>query len=164
MHIKADVVVFVAVLVLAVVVGSYTAAMHNTSETSEITVGESAILADSTPAASDTSEPSETGDVVGDLEADDIVTEEAPIGDAARGQDLAMRLCSGCHALPPATESPVPKAPEFADLAGRWPVESLAEALAEGIVVGHGDHVQMPEFSLDPEEIDDILAYLKTLP
>lgn len=163
MHIKADVVVFVAVLVLSFIVGSYVAASHSASETSEITVEESAILADSPSAGSDASGPSDAGDVMGDLEPEGAVTANISTGDPKRGRDLAMRLCSGCHALPPATDSPVPKAPNFADLAGRWPVDSLAEAFAEGIVVGHGDHVQMPEFSFDPQEIEDLLAYLETL-
>jgi hypothetical protein len=39
-------------------------------------------------------------------------------------------------------------------------VEYLAEALAEGIVTGHGP-VRMPAFVFEPEEIDDLLAYLE---
>jgi mono/diheme cytochrome c family protein len=42
----------------------------------------------------------------------------------------------------------------------RYPVEDLAESLAEGIVTGHPT---MPEFRLDPAQISDVLAYLKTL-
>ncbi|HWL21031.1 MAG TPA: cytochrome c, partial [Bradyrhizobium sp.] len=34
------------------------------------------------------------------------------------------------------------------------------EALAEGIVTGHP---AMPEFQLSPDEIHDLLSYLKTL-
>jgi mono/diheme cytochrome c family protein len=39
-------------------------------------------------------------------------------------------------------------------------VESLAEALAEGIVTGHPT---MPEFALDPAQVNDFVAYLKSL-
>jgi hypothetical protein len=39
-------------------------------------------------------------------------------------------------------------------------VESLEEALAEGIVSGHPT---MPEFRLDPGQIQDLISYLKTL-
>jgi len=42
----------------------------------------------------------------------------------------------------------------------RYPVESLAEALAEGVVTGHPS---MPEFALDPAQINDLTDYLKTL-
>jgi hypothetical protein len=46
------------------------------------------------------------------------------------------------------------------DIARRYPVESLAEAFAEGITVGHRD---MPEFILEPNEIDQLLAFLDSL-
>jgi hypothetical protein len=39
----------------------------------------------------------------------------------------------------------------------RWPVENLAEALAEGVMVGHPE---MPEVTLTTSEIDAFLAYL----
>jgi hypothetical protein len=39
-----------------------------------------------------------------------------------------------------------------------YPIESLAEAFAEGIIVGH---VDMPEVKFRPEEIDAVIAYLK---
>ena len=41
-----------------------------------------------------------------------------------------------------------------------YPVESLEEALAEGISTGHPT---MPEFRLDPGQIGDVIAYLKSL-
>jgi hypothetical protein len=51
-------------------------------------------------------------------------------------------------------------APPFRTLHRRYPVDSLAEALAEGIVTGHP---MMPEFQLDPGQVGDVIAYLKTL-
>jgi hypothetical protein len=39
-------------------------------------------------------------------------------------------------------------------------VESLQESLAEGIVTGHPS---MPEFQLDPGQVGDVIAYLKSL-
>ena len=53
-----------------------------------------------------------------------------------------------------------PRAPPFRTLHTRYPVETLAEAFAEGIYTGHP---RMPEFELDPDEINDLLSYLKTL-
>lgn len=81
-------------------------------------------------------------------------------GDAAAGQELAEGLCAGCHAVGGAGESPVAGAPTFRALARKWPIEYLAESLAEGIVTSHRDDVLMPEFVLSPEQIDDLLAYL----
>lgn len=68
-----------------------------------------------------------------------------------------------CHAVSGTGESPYPPAPPFRNLSLRYPVENLAEALAEGIGVGHSGQVQMPEFVLTPAEIDDLLSYLETL-
>jgi uncharacterized protein (DUF433 family) len=51
------------------------------------------------------------------------------------------------------------KAPPFRTLHRRYPVETLAEGLAEGIRVAH----PMPEFRLEPKQIDDLIAYLKSL-
>jgi mono/diheme cytochrome c family protein len=42
----------------------------------------------------------------------------------------------------------------------RYPVESLQEALVEGVRTGHPN---MPEFQLDPDQASDVIAYLKTL-
>jgi hypothetical protein len=51
-------------------------------------------------------------------------------------------------------------APPFRVLPERYPVEQLAEALAEGIVTGHP---MMPEFTFDPREINALLSYLQSL-
>jgi cytochrome c len=51
-------------------------------------------------------------------------------------------------------------APPFRELPKRYPVDHLAEALAEGIVTGHP---AMPEFTFTPREIEALLSYLSTL-
>ena len=56
--------------------------------------------------------------------------------------------------------SPLRIAPPFRTLHERYPIDDLAEALAEGIVTGHPT---MPEFRLDPAQINDVIAYLKSL-
>ena len=68
--------------------------------------------------------------------------------------------CSQCHAVGLAGDSPLAGAPPFRDLGRFYPVDALAEALAEGIVTGHAD---MPEFVLEPGEIADVIAYLKSI-
>lgn len=44
----------------------------------------------------------------------------------------------------------------------KYKVENLAEAFAEGITVGHTGEKQMPEFAFEPDEIEDLIAYLKS--
>jgi cytochrome c len=40
------------------------------------------------------------------------------------------------------------------------PIESLERPLAEGIIA---NHPTMPQFRLEPDQIGDVIAYLKTL-
>ena len=77
-----------------------------------------------------------------------------------RGRTFAQANCARCHAVGPAGESPLPKAPPFRVIHQRYPVENLAEALAEGIRTAHP---AMPEFELDQRQIGDLIAYLKSL-
>jgi len=56
--------------------------------------------------------------------------------------------------------SPHPDAPAFRTLPKRYPIDYLAEALAEGISTGHPD---MPEFVASPDQIDAIIAYIESL-
>lgn len=74
------------------------------------------------------------------------------------GADLAQRLCSACHATGADDLSQHPEAPPFRTLNQAYPVEYLAEAFAEGIIVGHPD---MPVFELDPDQIRALLLYLE---
>lgn len=94
--------------------------------------------------------------------ATDPAVPPAP-GQIGEGRAIAERLCSGCHAVGPDGESAEAAAPPFRTLGQRWPIEYLAEALAEGIVVGHEADVQMPEFRFEPSEIDALLAYLESV-
>jgi cytochrome c len=77
-----------------------------------------------------------------------------------RGLTLVSNNCARCHAVDKVSESPLKIAPPFRTLHLRYPIENLQEPLAEGIVVGHPT---MPEFSFDPGQVGDIIAYLKTL-
>lgn len=80
-------------------------------------------------------------------------------GEVERGRAYAEKNCGRCHATGAEDVSPLEKAPVFRSFVERWPVEYLAESLAEGIVTGHAD---MPEFKLSPDEITDFLAYLNS--
>jgi cytochrome c len=77
-----------------------------------------------------------------------------------RGETFAVTNCAKCHSVDRVTQSPLKIAPPFRTLHLRYPVEDLAEALAEGIETGHPT---MPVFQLEPDQINDLLSYLKTL-
>jgi mono/diheme cytochrome c family protein len=78
----------------------------------------------------------------------------------ARGYAIAKAHCARCHAIERTGPSPLGLAPPFRVLPQRYPVQYLAEALAEGIVTGHP---AMPEFTFEPEEIGSLLAYIESL-
>ena len=77
-----------------------------------------------------------------------------------RGKTYALNNCARCHSIDKVSPSPLKIAPPFWTLHKRYPIETIAEALAEGISTGHPT---MPAFQLDPDQIGDLLAYLKTL-
>jgi cytochrome c len=78
----------------------------------------------------------------------------------AVGQEVAVRRCSGCHAIGLNDVSQDPHAPLFRTLGKKYPIDSLQEALAEGIVTGHSD---MPEFRFDPRDVDALIIYLQSI-
>ena len=77
-----------------------------------------------------------------------------------RGRAFAQANCARCHSIDSYTPSPLSVASPFRKLHQRYSVESLEEALAEGIVTGHPS---MPEFQLAADQIADFLAFLKSL-
>ncbi len=79
---------------------------------------------------------------------------------AQRGLTFARANCASCHSTDKVTASPLAVAPPFRTLHLKYPVENLAAAFAEGIRTGHPT---MAEFRLDPGQITDLLAFLKTL-
>jgi mono/diheme cytochrome c family protein len=79
---------------------------------------------------------------------------------AQRGLTFVRTHCSRCHAIDRVSPSPLRIAPPLRELHKRYPVESLAEAFAEGITTGHPS---MPEFRLEPDQINNVIAYLKSL-
>jgi mono/diheme cytochrome c family protein len=81
-------------------------------------------------------------------------------GTVERGRALLEANCARCHAIAKAGDSPHAQAPPFRDLNRRYPVEQLAESLAEGIVTGHAD---MPQFVFPPADVNAIIAYLKSI-
>ena len=81
-------------------------------------------------------------------------------GLVAEGRQIALTNCAGCHAIDAASASTHAEAPPFRTLSERYPVSTLAESLAEGIIVGHPD---MPEFRFEPHEVDALIAFLESI-
>jgi mono/diheme cytochrome c family protein len=77
-----------------------------------------------------------------------------------RGELLLNQNCSRCHAVGRSGASPHQSAPPFRTLGQRYSIESLAEALAEGLYTGHPD---MPEFVFEISDVGAILAYLQSI-
>ena len=77
-----------------------------------------------------------------------------------RGEALLSRNCARCHAIGRTGTSPHAQAPLFRQLSRKYPIEGLAESLAEGISVGHAD---MPEFVFEANDVAAILAYLDSI-
>ena len=78
----------------------------------------------------------------------------------ASGQKLASDKCASCHSIEKQGNSPHKDAPPFRTFADKWPLSSLEESLAEGIVTGHKD---MPEVVFTPKQIGQFLEFLGSL-
>jgi cytochrome c len=78
----------------------------------------------------------------------------------AKGEVLVKENCARCHAIGKEGDSPHPEAPPFRTLSSKYPIEDLAESLAEGIVSGHPD---MPIFAFTPTDVAAIIDYLNSI-
>lgn len=79
-----------------------------------------------------------------------------------RGKAFAEKNCAVCHATGQRGASKNRNALPLRNLAGRYKLENLEEAFAEGITVNHRTQ-EMPPFELEPETISDLIAYLKSI-
>lgn len=77
-----------------------------------------------------------------------------------QGEALLTRSCARCHAVGRTGPSPDPAAVPFRTLARKYPIESLEEALGEGILA---DHSGMPELEFSADEVGAITAYLRAI-
>jgi mono/diheme cytochrome c family protein len=78
-------------------------------------------------------------------------------GDVEAGRRLAMHWCTGCHAVVPNTEEGL-FAADFADIAKVPSTTALSLR-----VFLRSSHRNMPNFILQPQEADDIVAYIISL-
>lgn len=78
----------------------------------------------------------------------------------AKGEVLVKENCARCHAISMEGDSPHKDAPPFRTLSSKYPVDDLAESLAEGIVSGHPD---MPIFVFSAHDVEAIIQYLESI-
>jgi mono/diheme cytochrome c family protein len=79
---------------------------------------------------------------------------------AQRGLTFVRLHCAQCHSVDPVSESPLKIAPPFRTLLARIPIETLRRRLAEGVTA---THPTMPQFQLEPDQLNDVIEYLKAL-
>lgn len=89
-----------------------------------------------------------------------LAADRAHAASMENGRVLVERNCAMCHAVGRRGDSPRKGAPPFRELSQRYPIETLSEALTEGMLTGHP---AMPEFRFLPQETDDIVAYLTSI-
>jgi cytochrome c len=91
--------------------------------------------------------------------AADPASAQIGLTDPKRGEELSLRLCSGCHIVSPgSTATANADIPTFAAIAGR--ADTTAERLAGRIIV---PHPAMPNTQLTIAEMRDIIAYIMSL-
>jgi cytochrome c len=78
----------------------------------------------------------------------------------AMGKAIAAEKCQSCHAIATTGASANPRAPPLRTLGVKYPIDTLSEAFAEGIFVGHAG---MPEFELEQNQIDALVTYLESI-
>lgn len=77
-----------------------------------------------------------------------------------RGHQFARTYCATCHSIGPAGDSPLQEAPPFRSLHNNYPVEQLGELFVEGVA---SPHSAMPDFHLDQDQSNDMVAYITSL-
>ncbi len=83
-------------------------------------------------------------------------------GDAflERGKALSEVNCSRCHAVESKDSSRHPDAPAFRHLLRRYPIGALEESFTDTIYSNHPD---MPDFKVQPEQLEAILYLIATI-
>jgi mono/diheme cytochrome c family protein len=87
-----------------------------------------------------------------------VATPEQELIDS--GRQIAVTQCASCHAIIPGGKSPRAEAPPFDTVLSRYRADVLEEDLINGIHLGHAD---MPAFEFNPQGVDALIAYLKSI-
>lgn len=88
--------------------------------------------------------------------ASSVPDQDALIAD---GRDIAVAECSSCHAVGLDGASPRADAPPFRTVLSNYRADVLEEELIAGIQVTH----PMPEFQLNPQGTDALIAYIRSI-
>ena len=81
------------------------------------------------------------------------------LGDPTAGRRLAEDVCSACHVIAPGEASTTESnAPAFPDLANTPRVTALSLR-----VFLQSPHERMPDFRLDRDETDNVIAYILSM-
>jgi mono/diheme cytochrome c family protein len=84
----------------------------------------------------------------------------AEIGDAKRGLAYAKKVCSECHGVNATDEqSPDFMAPTFREVAN---TKGITER-ALYVWLQSGNHESMPNFMIEPSDLDDVIAYIMSM-
>jgi mono/diheme cytochrome c family protein len=98
------------------------------------------------------------------LVASAILAEQSPVlaqpadGDPASGRQLATRLCSSCHRILPMTLSDKADPPSFQSIAD----QPLTTGISLNVFL-HSNHNNMPDFIIESDESNDLIAYILSL-
>jgi mono/diheme cytochrome c family protein len=76
------------------------------------------------------------------------------------GRQIAEKSCQSCHAIGREGPSANVVALPLRELSRHYPVENLAEAFAEGVLVGHST---MPQFEFEPQQVEALLTYIQSI-
>jgi cytochrome c len=87
-----------------------------------------------------------------------VAAPEVAKADAARGQILSQQWCSQCHGVRPNQLSANPKAPTFSAIA----LEPSATEYSLRTFL-RTPHQTMPNFIINPDDIDAIVGYIRSL-
>lgn len=84
----------------------------------------------------------------------------ADIGDVESGRKLAMQDCRACHNVGPSPQAgPVQKRPP-----SFYAIANMASTTPTSLYVFlHSSHPTMPNFRLEKQESDDVIAYILSL-
>ena len=81
------------------------------------------------------------------------------VGDARRGLTYARNVCAECHnVLDSGAASPSPWAPPFKKVAN-----TPGMSITALTVWSRTTHPNMPNFIIDPKDMDDLIAYILSL-
>jgi cytochrome c len=92
--------------------------------------------------------------------AQPYVPETSAIVNIELGRQIAEKNCQSCHAIGREGPSSNAVALPLRELSQHYPIDNLAEAFAEGILVGHST---MPQFEFEPQQVEALLTYIQSI-